>query len=75
MCVPISLVHPFFPLLATLQHMESTSQESAWRHGCNLSHSCSSVGSLTQCAGPGIKSASPRSGDATDPVAPQQERL
>ena len=44
-------------------------------HICDLSHSCGNAGSLTHCAGPGIKPASQRSQDATDPVVPQQELL
>ena len=40
---------------------------------CDLRQSCSNAGSLTHCAGPGIKPASQHSQDAADPAAPQQE--
>lgn len=38
-----------------------------------LSHGFGNIGSLTQCAWPGIEPATQRSQDAADPVAPQQE--
>ena len=46
---------PFFSFLAALWHMEFPGQGSDLSHGCILSHSCSSTGSLTHCTGPGIK--------------------
>ena len=40
---------------------------------CDLCHSCSNPGSLTDCARLGIELASQCSRDAADPIAPQQE--
>ena len=54
-------------------HMEPLGQGSDLSHSPDLSHSHGNTGSLTHCAGPGIKSASQRSQDAPDPVAPQLE--
>ena len=62
-----------FSFLTTPQHMEFPGQGSDPSRGCNLSHSCSNTGSLTHCAGPGIKPVTQCSQDAADPVVPQQE--
>ena len=42
---------------------------------CDLNHSCSNIGSLTHCAGPGIKPVSQSSQDATNPTVAQWELL
>ena len=53
--------------------MEFPDQGSDLTQSCKLSCSYSNIGSLTHCAGPGIKPASQPSQDTTDPVVPQQE--
>ena len=63
----------FFFFLTTPQHMEFPGQGSDLSCSCNLS--CSTAGSLTHCARPGIKPVSQGSQDSTNPVAPQQELL
>ena len=47
------LCFSFFFFLAAPQHMEFSDQGSGWSCSCDLSHSCSSAGSLTHCAGLG----------------------
>ena len=42
-------------------------------HSCDLYHSYRNNGSLTHCAGLGIKPAPQHSKNTTDPIAPQQE--
>ena len=60
----------FFPFLA---EMECPGQGLALSCSHDLSHSCGSARSLTQCAQPGIKPATQHSQDATDPAVPQRE--
>ena len=55
------------------RRMEFPGQGSDLSCSCDLCHSCSNMGSLTYCAGPGIEPTSQRSREATDPVAPQRE--
>ena len=43
--------------------------------GSDPSCSCGSAGSLTHCAGPGVKPASQPSQDTSDPLVPQRELL
>ena len=74
---PVCSQEGFFfpPFLATPRHKEFPGQGSDRSCSCNLCHSCSSVGSLTQCAGLRIETASQHSRDAADPVVPQWELL
>ena len=58
----------FPPFLATPQPMESQGQRSDPSHSPDPSRGCSNAGSLTHCAGPGIKPASQRSQDAANPI-------
>ena len=44
--------------LAALWHMEFLGQGANPNHSCDLCHSCGNAGSLTNCAGLGIKPAS-----------------
>ena len=50
-------------------------QESDLSHSCNLSHSSGNAGSLTHCAGPGIKPRSQHYQDADNPIVQQRELL
>ena len=58
----------FSPFLASPQPMESQGQRSDPSHSPDPSRGCSNAGSLTHCAGPGIKPASQRSQDAANPI-------
>ena len=58
----------FFLFLAASQHMEFPGQGSDSSCSFNLCHSCSNVGSLIHCAGPGIDAGSQCSRDATNPM-------
>ena len=53
--------------------MELPGQGSDPSHSCELRQSSSNAGSLTHCAGLGIKPASRCSQDTADSIAPQQE--
>ena len=55
--------------------MEVPGQGSDSRCSGDLCHSCNNTGSLTDCAGSGIKPASQHSRDAADPVVPQRALL
>ena len=61
----------FFSFLTSLRHVEFPGQGTDLSHSCDLSCSCGDAGSLTHCAGLGVKPASPCSQDAPDPAAPQ----
>ena len=56
-------------------HLEFPGQGSDLSCSSDLSQSYSQAGSLTHCAGLGIKPLSQRFQDAADPFAPQQELL
>ena len=53
--LPSFLIYLFPFILAALRHMEFPGQGSDLSHRCDLCHSCGNTGSLTHCAGPGIK--------------------
>ena len=53
--------------------MEFLGQGSDLSHSCDLCRSCGNPGSLTRCAGLGIKPASQRFQDTAVPIAPQRE--
>ena len=70
---PPSLPPTPWPFLAALWHMELPSQGWDLSQSLHLSLSCGNAGSLTHCAGPGIKPEPQRFQDAANPVGPQQE--
>ena len=72
LCVRV-VVTFFPPILATPWHAGFSGQGSDPSHSCDLSHRCDNAGSLTHCAGPGIKPMSQSSKDAPYPDVPQGE--
>ena len=65
----------FFLFLAAPWHMEFLGQGSDLSYVYNLTCSCSNVGFLTHCAGPGIEPMSQCSQDAANPIVPWWELL
>ena len=63
----------FCSFVAALRHMEFPGQGSDLSRCCDLSCSFGNIGSLSHCAGPGIKPASQGSQDTAGPVTPQRE--
>ena len=66
-------IYLFFSFWATPRHMEFLDQGSDLSRSLCLSCRCSSAGSLTRCAGPGIEPVSQHPQDAANPVAAQWE--
>ena len=70
-----SLFDFVFSFLADLWHRKSPGQGSEPNLTFHLRRSCSNAGSLTHCAGLGIKPASWHCRDTSNPITPQRELL